>query len=261
MNAYQDCGKVEAAKRLQEQVDLLESRYLSCQQKLERFTSPQSGFESRLNRAMGELRNVERSSIVLDVSSANPSCADDQMQHCLKMYRVLSEVKSEIETVIRSGRKMCDDPATRNPKRLGEKIDALKHLYNNLGETVTDAKKKLEVLLKYCQELNEQFAIIGSFLKTQAVVQNAEDMTFMDNDEAEIRTTETALARCYELYGEYQTICDATYLGDMKDRIDILESRFSRIVKRNEKCDDIKMLNEMNSTLQNMDNISIESLR
>lgn len=66
---YKQSNKFEAAKRLEQQMQLLKSRFDTCKHKLKKFTSPQSGFESRLNRAMGELRNIERSSIVLDISS------------------------------------------------------------------------------------------------------------------------------------------------------------------------------------------------
>lgn len=66
---YQKNNKFEAAKRLDQQMKLLTERFETCKVKLEKFKSPQSGFESRLNRAMGELRNIERSSIVLDISS------------------------------------------------------------------------------------------------------------------------------------------------------------------------------------------------
>lgn len=83
---YKQIGKLEAANRLQEQVNLIEEHFQSVQQKLEKFTSPMAGFESRLNRAMGELRNVERSSCVLDISSAGPLNVEDQLQHCLVCY-------------------------------------------------------------------------------------------------------------------------------------------------------------------------------
>lgn len=43
----------------------------------------QASFEGRLNRALGELRNVERNSCILDVLSAGPSNVQDQFQHCL----------------------------------------------------------------------------------------------------------------------------------------------------------------------------------
>lgn len=66
---YKRCSKFEAAKRLEQQMELLKNRFETCKHKLKKFTSPQSGFESRLNRAMGELRNIERKAIVLDISS------------------------------------------------------------------------------------------------------------------------------------------------------------------------------------------------
>lgn len=80
---YQQKGKNEAANRLNDQVLLLENRFIACQDKLGQFTSLQASFESRLNRALGELRNVERSSCILDVLSAGPSNVQDQFEHCL----------------------------------------------------------------------------------------------------------------------------------------------------------------------------------
>ena len=76
-------GKIEAANRLQEQLNLLELRFRTCQMKLNKCTAPQPAYESRLNRAVAELRNVERSTLVLDVASAGPSTVKLQYQKCL----------------------------------------------------------------------------------------------------------------------------------------------------------------------------------
>lgn len=256
VSIYQRSNKVEAAKRLQEQVDLLEDRFQLCRQKLEKFTSPQSGFESRLNRAMGELRNVERSSIVLDVSSASPNNVEDQLQHCLKMYRVLSEVKSETENVIKTGRKICEDPSTKNPKKLSQRIDALKHLYNALGENVTESKKQLEVLLKLSKELGENLRIVETFL---VQMRKMAESSAENPLEREKEGAEGALVRCREIFEEYAEICEPVYLEDVKDRIDNLAARFNQLGIGD--ADEMKVLNEMKMTLQNMDNISAESLK
>ncbi|XP_055693448.1 dystrophin, isoforms A/C/F/G/H isoform X5 [Lutzomyia longipalpis] len=253
---YQKNNKVEASKRLQEQVDLLEDRFQLCRAKLEKFTSPQSGFESRLNRAMGELRNVERSSIVLDVSSASPNNVEDQLQHCLKMYRVLSEVKGETENVIKTGRKICDDPTTKNPKKLSQRIDALKHLYNALGENVTESKKQLEVLLKLSKELNENFRTVEMFLVHKRKGAESEDEVKLEEGK---NHAEEALGRCREILEEYSEICEPVYLEDVRDRIDNLTGRFNQLNFGD--ADEVKVLNEMKMTLQNMDNISAESLK
>lgn len=83
VDTHQANGKLEASNRLREQVNLLENQFQACQTKFNRFTAPHAGFESRLNRALGELRGVERSSCILDVVSAGPSNVQDQYQHCL----------------------------------------------------------------------------------------------------------------------------------------------------------------------------------
>lgn len=76
-------GKIGAANRLQEQLNLMELRFKACQAKLSKCTAPQPAYESRLNRAYGDLRNVERSTLVLDVASAGPSTVQAQYQKCL----------------------------------------------------------------------------------------------------------------------------------------------------------------------------------
>lgn len=83
VETHQTNGKTEAANRLSDQVNLLEDRFKVCQMKFNSFTAPHAGFENRLNRAMGELRGVERNSCILDVASAGPSNVQDQYQHCL----------------------------------------------------------------------------------------------------------------------------------------------------------------------------------
>lgn len=70
---------------------LFQERFLACKDKLGSFTSPQAAFETRLNRAVGELRNVERNSCILDVQSAGPSNVQDQCQHCVVKFDIFYE--------------------------------------------------------------------------------------------------------------------------------------------------------------------------
>lgn len=196
--------------------------------------------------------------------TANPSCAEDQLQHCIKLYRYLSEIKGEIEIVIKSGRKVCEDASTKNPRKLNQRIDALKHLYNNLGETVTDSKKQLEFLCKLTKELNSNFALIDNYLtkrRNQDLSQDPEQV-IKDDDESEINAVRIALDKCNKLFQEYAEVCDLNYLGDLKDRIEILTSRFEQTIRRREEdIDDLKLLCEMRSSLQNMNNISVATLK
>lgn len=50
---------------------------------------------------------------------------------------MLSEVKLEVETVIKTGRQIVQKQQTENPKAMDEQLTALKLLYNDLGAQVT----------------------------------------------------------------------------------------------------------------------------
>lgn len=168
------------------------------------------------------------------------------------MYRTLSEIKSEIETVIKTGRKVCEDKMTKHPKKLGISIDALKHLYNNLGEHVTQSKHTLEKLLKISNALADNFIKIEQLLDYQDsgnISQNGDGTSVADVD--------LLLNQCNAWYDQYQQTCEATYLEDVRIRIDEFSTRFLQISN----VDVVKQLNELKSTLQNLDNVSLDKLR
>lgn len=54
-----------------------------------------------------------------------------------KLYKVLSEVKGEVETVIKTGRQIVQRQQTEQPKELDDRVTALKLLYNQLGSQVS----------------------------------------------------------------------------------------------------------------------------
>lgn len=259
VESYQKKGKIEAANRLRDQVSLLEERFEATQAKLNRFTSPQVNFESRLNRALGELRNVERSSCILDVASAGPHNVHDQFKHCLKMYRTLSEVKGEIENVIKTGRKVCEDKATRHPKKLSLSIDALKHLYNALGEHVTKSKINLENLLKLSNALQMNLNTIEKWIDYMEKFGKNEEKRSLPADVLGLSTEQIKIMidECNDSCAEYVQLCEPIYLEETRLKIDELTDRFARITN----FDIGKNLLEIQSTLQNLDNISMDTLR
>ncbi|XP_054725121.1 dystrophin, isoforms A/C/F/G/H-like [Anastrepha obliqua] len=244
-------GKIEAANRLQEKLNLMELRFKSCQLKLNKCTAPQPAYESRLNRAVAELRAVEHSTLVLDVASAGPSTVQAQYQKCVQIYRTLSEIKPEIESTIKTGRKVCEDKFTRSPKQLSQRIDALKHLYNALGENVTQSKVFLETLLKLAHQLDEYFDLADQLIRRFESLQEMQDRNsgFLEYEDL--------LQRCEELYEEYSKSCDQSCMEDTRQKIDELKTIYMKLTS----ADVIKRLTEMKSTLQNLDNISPETLK
>ncbi|XP_058831030.1 dystrophin, isoforms A/C/F/G/H isoform X2 [Topomyia yanbarensis] len=246
---YKREGKLEAANRYQDQVKLLQDQFKSCLQKFLQLSSPQAAFETKLNHALAELRNVEKSSVILDTLSAGPAHLQDQFQHCLKMYRILSEIKGEIEQIIRAGRKVCEDKGTKNPLKLGERIDTLKHLYNSLGETVTQSKIILENMLKITRDLGENLSDVERW-----ITENIDTKQSTDEEE---RATIDKMNSCNKLYEEYKHLCDSVYLEDLKYRIDDVEKRFKNIRNQDVK----KKLHNIKNTLQNVDSVGIDVLR
>jgi hypothetical protein len=253
---YKMNGKIEAANRYQDQINLLQERFKHCQEKLEKFTSPQSIFENRLSRAIADLRNVERSCCILDVASAGTQNVHDQYQHCLKFYRTLSEVKPEIEQIIKSGRQLCNEPFTKDPKKLSTRIDTLKHLYNTLGDTVTTAKNGLERIIRLLTQFNQSIEIVVKWIGKQKHDR-------MENNNFEIdpiasNEIESELRKCHQMFDEYKSIVESVHLEDISDRLILVDREFNEFLNLG---DDKKVLSEMLETLQNIDQVPIETLR
>lgn len=257
VETYKAHGKIEAANRYQDQINLLEERFKHCQEKLDRFTSPQAIFENKLTRAIADLRNVERSCCVLDIASAGSQNVHDQYQHCLKLYRTLSEIKPEIESIIKSGRHICGDPLTKDGKKLGARIDTLKHLYNTLGDTVTTAKNGLEKIIRLLTQFNQSIEMVVKWIGRQK-----HDRLENNNhviDASSISEIESELRKCHEIFDEYKTMVDAAYLADISDRLHLIDREFKTEFLSID--GDRKALTDMLQTLENVDQVSHETLQ
>lgn len=50
-----------------------------------------------------------------------------------RFYQTLSEIKSEIENIIVSGRKLVEEKSVGDPDKFSRRIDMLKELYNKVN--------------------------------------------------------------------------------------------------------------------------------
>jgi hypothetical protein len=69
----------------------------------------------------------------------------------------LSEVKLEVETVIKTGRHIVQKQQTDNPKSMDEQLTSLKVLYNDLGAQVGGASLSL-LSLFICHPLSQHLS-------------------------------------------------------------------------------------------------------
>ena len=60
----------------------------------------------------------------------------------------MSEIKSEVEYVIKTGRQLVEKKQVDFPRRVNQTLDALKSLYNRLGSQISQARKDLDKALK-----------------------------------------------------------------------------------------------------------------
>ncbi|KAF3812963.1 hypothetical protein GH733_019305, partial [Mirounga leonina] len=82
----------------------------------------------------------------------------------LNLYKSLSEVKSEVEMVIKTGRQIVQKKQTENPKELDERVTALKLHYNELGAKVTERKQQLEKCLKLSRKMRKEMNALTEWL-------------------------------------------------------------------------------------------------
>ena len=57
-----------------------------------------------------------------------------------KFYTTMSELKSEVEYVIKTGRQIVDKKQVDFPDKLSKQLDALKQQYNVIGSQVSDGE-------------------------------------------------------------------------------------------------------------------------
>lgn len=220
-------GRFEAADRLNEQLDMLKLRFAECQAKFHAFISSNSFFENRLGRALVELRQIEKSAHVLRNIASSPVELHEQYQHCVKLYRSLSEVKAEIETVIKTGRKICEINVTKNKKTMSNSIDVLKLLFNTLGENVTRAKKSLEESLSGVKLLQDNIAEIERLFALGAKENDANDTATDDDGEPKRCADIIAIVQqCKAIFEQHMLLSEIRYPENMREKVNVLEANF-----------------------------------
>uniref|UniRef100_UPI00398E3E15 utrophin-like isoform X3 n=2 Tax=Pristiophorus japonicus TaxID=55135 RepID=UPI00398E3E15 len=101
---------------------------------------------------------------VLDMRGVEPEEIQPQMDNCMKLYKTLSEVKLEVETVIKTGRQIVQKQQTDNPKLMDEQLTALKLLYNDMGAQVTEGKQDLEKALQLSRKWKNETKSLSEWL-------------------------------------------------------------------------------------------------
>nr|XP_045363191.1 dystrophin isoform X2 [Camelus bactrianus] len=153
----------EAAQRVLSQIEVAQKKLQEVSMKFRLFQKP-ANFEQRLQESKMILDEVKMHLPALETKSVEQEVVQSQLNHCVNLYKSLSEVKSEVEMVIKTGRQIVQKKQTENPKELDERVTALKLQYNELGAKVTERKQQLEKCLKLSRKMRKEMNALTEWL-------------------------------------------------------------------------------------------------
>ncbi|XP_054554137.1 utrophin [Talpa occidentalis] len=176
------------------QVDALQRKLREVSTKFQLFQKP-ANFEQRMLDCKRVLEGVKSELHVMDVKEVDPDVIQTHLDKCMKLYKTLSEVKLEVETVIKTGRHIVQKQQTDNPKGMDEQLTSLKILYNDLGAQVTEGKQDLERASQLARKMKKDAASLSEWLSvTEAeLVQKSTSEGLLGDLDTEISWAKTIL--------------------------------------------------------------------
>ncbi|KAM6271852.1 utrophin isoform 1-T1 [Spheniscus humboldti] len=176
------------------QLDALQRKLREVSTKYQLFQKP-ANFEQRMLDCKRVLDGVKGELHVLDVKDTDPDVIQAHLDRCMKLYKTLSEVKLEVETVIKTGRQIVQKQQTDNPKGMDEQLTALKFLYNDLGAQVTEGKQDLERASQLARKMRKEAASLSEWLATTEaeLVQKSTSESLLSDLDSEIAWAKNVL--------------------------------------------------------------------
>ncbi|XP_033616290.1 dystrophin isoform X2 [Fukomys damarensis] len=153
----------DTAQRVLSHIDVAQKKLQDVSLRFRLFQKP-ANFDQRLEESKMILDEVKTHLPALETKSVEQEVVQSQLNHCVNLYKSLSEVKSEVEMVIKTGRQIVQKKQTENPKELDERVTALKLHYNELGAKVTERKQQLEKCLKLSRKMRKEMNVVTEWL-------------------------------------------------------------------------------------------------
>ncbi|XP_071992022.1 dystrophin isoform X8 [Engystomops pustulosus] len=234
----------EMSKKVLLQIEIAQKKLLEVSTKFRLFQKP-ANFEQRLIESKRILDEVMLELPILETKSIEQDAVQTQLDHCMKLYKILSEVKSEVETVIKTGRQIVQKQQTENPKDLDERLTALKLQYNELGAKVTEGKQMLEKCLKLSRKLRKETSNLTEWLATidTEVTKRSSEEGMPTNLEDEIAWSKTTQKEMEKRQQQLKNILDLgdslkAVLGEkgnlVDDKLSLLNSNWLAVTSRAE---------------------------
>ncbi|XP_031437852.1 utrophin isoform X1 [Clupea harengus] len=146
-------------------LDQIQRKMREISTKFQLFQKP-ANFEQRMLDCKRVLDGARDELHILDLTDITPEHIHTHFSGCMRLYKVLSDVKMEVETVIKTGRQIVQKQQTENPKGMDEQLTALKLLYNDLGAQVTEGKGDLEKALALSERVQSDSAALQDWFSS-----------------------------------------------------------------------------------------------
>ena len=91
VECYRLQGKIDAAQRLDQQLQLLKKSWSELNGKFKKFQKP-ADFDQKLNKVRKQLDDIEQALYTIDVNTDDSDTIHMQLEHCMKFYKTLSEL-------------------------------------------------------------------------------------------------------------------------------------------------------------------------
>ncbi|EFX89386.1 dystrophin [Daphnia pulex] len=240
---YEAEGRKEAANRLHEQLSFIEATLQDVRNKFRKFQNP-SELEPRLERMLRVLRDLEQSMCYIELASDDCEAIEGQLNNCIRFYASLSDIKTEVEAVLREGRQQVEDELVEDKLTVSAELDAMKALYNRLGEQVAVARETLERALQLSYQLNLDLNSMADWLNNLVTDIHKTEDTFVDNPipVEEIRFYEKCLDDMVssqpkmdsirDNYGAFCGLCEPSLLEMLRERVEDITQEWQRIEER-----------------------------
>ncbi|XP_030010417.1 dystrophin isoform X9 [Sphaeramia orbicularis] len=251
----------ESPQRIMEQIDLTQKMLADVWTKFRLFQKP-ANFDARLAECERALAGVKSQVGVLDIRSVEQDVVQAQLEQCMKLYKVLSEVKGEVETVIKTGRQIVQKQQTEQPKELDDRVTALKLLYNQLGSQVTESKLELEKSLKLSRKLRKELNGLTEWLAaTDAELTRRSAVDGMPSDlEAEVEWAQSIHGETERRQPQLQAVVDLAealkavlkgHGGLVDDKVSLLRCNWIAVTSRAEEW--LNLLLDYQRQMQKLD--------
>uniref|UniRef100_A0A8B9VR05 Utrophin n=1 Tax=Anas zonorhyncha TaxID=75864 RepID=A0A8B9VR05_9AVES len=192
------------------QLDALQRKLREVSTKYQLFQKP-ANFEQRMLDCERVLDGVKAELHVLDVKDTDPDVIQAHLDSCMKLYKTLSEVKLEVETVIKTGRQIVQKQQTDNPKGMDEQLTALKFLYNDLGAQVTEGKQDLERASQLARKMRKEASSLSEWLATTEaeLVQKSTSESLLSDLDSEIAWAKNVLRELERRKADLKSITES----------------------------------------------------